>query len=193
MRILFFGWVLIIAACKQNTGVQQQSTSLDTVQFFQVAEFVASQINDVKKTPYFIYQKNEVDGKIDSSVISNNQFETLASRFKEPDINNPAIKKDYIESGFFDQTTNTYTLNYSTRNKDLEIQNIDVLLNEDASTLKRIFIRKFFTYKNDSSAIEQLSWKPDMEFKISRAVQIPGHKDKVYQSTIVWNENRGTK
>ena len=193
MRILQGIIMLFLVCCKPKPGVPIQSSNTDTVQFYQISQFVTTQVNDVKKTPYFIFKKTNINGRIDSGQIDNNQFEKLARQFEEPDISEVPLKKEYVESVFFDQTTKTYTLNYSTRNKELEVQNIDVLLNADGSTLKRIFIRKFFTYNRDSSAIEQLSWKPNEQFQISRVVQIPGQKEMMYQSTIVWNENKRLK
>jgi hypothetical protein len=150
-------------------------------------------VADVNKTPYYIYQKSEINGKEDSTYINSRQFGQLAQHFIKPDISKEPLKKEYIETVFFDQNTKTYTLNYSTKNKELEVQNIDVILKDDATTLKRIFIRKFFNYNTDSSAIEQLSWRPNEQFMISRVVQIPRQKEKIYQSTIVWNENTGKK
>jgi hypothetical protein len=88
---------------------------------------------------------------------------------------------------FHDQTTKSFTLNYSTTNKDLEVQNIDVLLEEDGETVKRIFIRKFRS-NNDSSSIEQLSWKPNTSFQISRMVRETNDKENNYKTTVVWND-----
>ncbi|MCY7422478.1 MAG: hypothetical protein LH478_12140 [Chitinophagaceae bacterium] len=185
--------MLFLFCCKPKPGVPTQSSNTDTVQFYQIAQFVTTQVNDVKKTPYYIFKKTNINGYIDSVQIDNSQFETLAHQFEVPDISELPLKKEYVENAFFDETTKTYTLNYSTKNKELEVQNIDVLLNADGSTLKRIFIRKFFIYNADSSAIEQLSWKPNEQFQISRVVQKPGQKETMYQSTIVWNENKGIK
>lgn len=193
MRILFFFIMMFLVSCKQKPGTSQQTSNTDTVHFYQVANFITTQVSDVNKTPYYIYQKSVINGKEDSIQINAGVFEKLAQKFITPDISEDPLKKEYTETVFFDQNTKTYTLNYSTRNKDLEIQNIDVLLKEDATTLKRIFIRKFFNYSADSSAIEQLSWKPNEQFQVSRIVQIPGQKEKMYRSTIVWNEKTGNK
>ena len=193
MRISLPFLLIFIVCCKQKISTLQKASNSDTVHFYQVEQFISSQVADVNKTPYYIYQKSEINGKEDSTHINSRQFGQLAQHFIKPDISKEPLKKEYIETVFFDQNTKTYTLNYSTKNKELEVQNIDVLLKDDATTLKRIFIRKFFNYNTDSSAIEQLSWRPNEQFMISRVVQIPRQKEKIYQSTIVWNENTGKK
>ena len=193
MRILLCSILMFLICCKQGPGNSPITPITDTVHFYEVGQFITSQIADVKKTPYYIYKKTTINSRKDSIQIDPTQFENLAQQFKVPDINEEPLKKEYVETVFFDQTTRTYTLNYSTKNKVLEVQNIDVLLYEDAATLKRIFIRKFFNYNTDSSAIEQLSWKPNELFQVSRVVQKPGQKEIMYQLIVVWNETKESK
>ena len=193
MRILLYSILGFLICCKQKPGISLKTPITDTVHFYEVGQFITSQIADVKKTPYYIYKKTTIDSRKDSLQIDPTQFENLAQQFKVVEINEDPLKGEYVETVFFDQTTKTYTLNYSTKNKALVVQNIDVLLYEDAATLKRIFIRKFFNYNTDSSAIEQLSWKPNEQFQVSRVVQKPGQKENMYQLIVVWNETKGSK
>lgn len=179
---------IYLFSCKGKPSETSTSEVKDTTQFFQVSQFIEEQVKDVNKTPYYIYKKTIENGKTDSATLTNQQFGELAKHFLEPDINNASLKKEYTETPFFDQTTNTYTLNYTTKNKELEIQNIDILLLEDAETLKRIFIRKFFNYGSDSSAIEQLSWTPNHRFQVSRMVQKPDQAETSRQTIVVWND-----
>jgi hypothetical protein len=115
------------------------------------------------------------------------KYVQLANQFTTPDINDPNLKRHYIENIFHDQTTKTFTISYTTPNKDLEIQNIEILLQEDGQTVKRIFIRKFLNY-SDSSGIEQLSWKAAERFQINRLVQRKDEKENSQQTIVVWNE-----
>ena len=193
MRILLFSFLIFLICCKQKPGISPKTSITDTVHFYEVGQFITSQTADVKKTPYYIYKKTTIDGRKDSLQIDPTQFENLAQQFKVVEINKDPLKGEYVETVFFDQTTRTYTLNYSTKNKALVVQNIDVLLYEDAATLKRIFIRKFYNYNTDSSAIEQLSWKPNEQFQVSRVVQKPGQKENMYQLIVVWNETKESK
>ncbi|MDB5192938.1 MAG: hypothetical protein JWQ96_2501 [Segetibacter sp.] len=182
--------LLIGVACKnkESKPIQAQAAApVDTSRYFQVVDFVKSQINEVQKTPYYIYKLTVTNGKKDSVSINNQDLTVLAQPFLKADINASSIKPFYKEMIFHDQTTNSFTLNYTTANKDLEVHNIDVLLEDDGETVKRIFIRKFINY-GDSSAIEQLSWKPNSSFQISRLVERPDNKETSYQTTVVWNE-----
>ncbi len=188
-RIFFIVTALFYFSCRQNKNQTNTSPAPknDTTKFFQVSQYIQSEIAEVNKTPYYIYKITITDGKKDSIAVNTAVFNQISAQFLRPDINDSKLKKHYIENIFHDQTTNGFTMSYTTADKELEIQNIEVLLQEDGETVKRIFIRKFFNYR-DSSAIEQLSWKPGQSFQINRLVQKPGDKENSYQTDIVWNE-----
>jgi len=176
-------------ACTQheNKAIINEEKKSDTIHFFQVTQFIQSQIAEVNKTPYFIYKIVITDGKKDSSAINTSIFNQIAKRFLKPDINDESVKKYYKESIFHDQTTKSFTISYTTSNKELELQNLDVLLQEDGQTVKRVLMRKFFSYP-DSTAIEQLSWKPGESFQVNRLVQKANNKETTYETKVVWNE-----
>jgi hypothetical protein len=191
MRKVFFllaVYGVTVIGCKdKGTGPIQTNAAKDTTHFFQITQFIKHQIEEVKQTPYFIYKVEIKNGNRDSIPVTTPIFTQLAQPFVTTDINNPEIKNDYTENVFYDQTTKTFTISYSTLNKQLEVQNIEVLLQEDGRTVKRVFIRKFYNF-SDSSAIEQLSWKTNENFQINRVVQGRGKKENIQQTIVVWNE-----
>ena len=190
-KVYFFILILyLLYACRPNESrtITSEATN-DTTHFFEVVQYIKTQISEVNKTPYFIYKIDIAGGKKDSSAINTSVFNQISERFLRPDINDEDLKKYYTENIFHDQTTKSFTISYTATDKELEIQNIEVLLQEDGQTVKRLFIRKFFNYK-DSSAIEQLSWKPGESFQINRLVQKPANKENSYLTNVVWNEKR---
>jgi len=190
-KVYFFILILyLLYACRPNESrtITSEATN-DTTHFFEVVRYIKTQISEVNKTPYFIYKIDITDGKKDSTTINTSVFNQISERFLRPNINDPDLKKNYTENIFHDQTTKSFTISYTATDKELEIQSIEVLLQEDGQTVKRLFIRKFFNYK-DSSAIEQLSWKPGESFQINRLVQKPGNKENSYLTNVVWNEKR---
>lgn len=176
-----------LLSCNQNGNNNKPVTAeVDTTRFFQIAEFIKGEIAEVNKTPYFIYKIDIHHNKKDLTPVNTAVFNELAKTFLTSDINDPAVKTNYKESVFFDETTNNYTLSYATTNKDLEIQNAEVLLQEDGKKVKRILIRKFVNYA-DSSVIEQLSWKPGESFRINRSVS-NNNNEETHQILVAWNE-----
>lgn len=181
---------LALCSCKGKPSKESEASSKvtnDTTHFFQVAQYIRSQVDEVNRTPYFIYKLDSSGSSKDSSAIDNGRFNELVKPFLKPDITDPSLKKYYIENVFFDETTKTFSISYTTSIKDLEVQSVDVLLHEDGKKVKRIFIRKFHNY-TDSSAIEQLSWKPNEGFQVVRVLQTPGKSETSRQTTVVWND-----
>jgi hypothetical protein len=180
--------VAVIFGCKQKGNSSKPlSQAEDTTQFFQVSRYIQQEIEEVKKIPYYIYKIDIRNGVKDSVPINTPLFIQLARQFTNSDLNDPKLKSHYKENIFHDQTTKTFTISYSTPDKDLEIQNMEVLLQEDGQTVNRIFIRKFFNYP-DSSIIEQLSWKVGERFQINRLIQTKNEKEDSQQTIVVWNE-----
>src|SRR5688500_5100386 len=111
--------VMIIAALfsckgKPTTGSEtSKKQGNDTTKFFQVSQYIQNQINEVNKTPYFIYRLDVIGDKKDSVAINNEIFGALAKQFIQPDISDPSIKKHYAESIFFDETTKTFSISYT--------------------------------------------------------------------------------
>lgn len=180
-----------MASCSgtDNDNGSATTETEDTTQFFQISGFIRQQIEEVKKTPFYIYKKTETDGRVDSVSSDNEGFLKLAENFLHPDIAKMPFKKNYTENIFFDETTKTISITYTTTDKSMEVQNANIIMDEDGKTVKRIFIRKFFNY-SDSSAIEQLGWKPNESFQINRFVQASDQKDKTTLTSVVWNEKK---
>jgi hypothetical protein len=181
-------FTLLMVSCRNNTvKVNDKVSNNDTVKFFQVTQYLQSQVKEVNGTPYFIYKIEINNNKQDSTPINTAIFNQLSQQFLKPDINDPELKPHYRESIFEDQTTKSFTISYATTNKALELQNLEILLDEDGQTVKRLFLRKFYNY-SDSSAIEQLSWKPGESFQVNRSVQNPGNSESRRQLLVVWNK-----
>src|SRR4051794_34806992 len=87
-------------ACNQTpdkTMISEERKN-DTTHFFQVTQFIQSQVAEVNKTPYFIYRIVTTDGKKDSTAINTSIFNQISNQFLKPDINDESVKKYYKES-----------------------------------------------------------------------------------------------
>ena len=184
---LFIGLLFItILSCKSkkdnSSTLPEQSNPNDTTTFFDVKGFFESEIKDVSTTPYFIYKTTRKDeGTKDSMPINNKQFVQLAQQFLESDITGKDIKHYYKENIFRDLSTKSITFNYSTTNKALDVQNIDVLLDEETNKVKFIFIRADKAY-GDSTVITQLNWNKGKSFLINKSIiKSDGAKHSIQQ------------
>ena len=179
--------IVFFAACTGKNNKGNTASENDTLHYFQTTTFIKKDIAEVNKTPFYIYKLETVNGKKDSVQINTAEFNQLTSKFLHPDITEKALKPLYKEAIFEDQSTESFAINYTAKDKNLEIQSVNILLKEDGKTVKNIFIRKYFTYP-DSSVIEQLSWKPEHSFQINKSVNVSNKSKSTYQAKVVWND-----
>ena len=188
---LFLLLLVIISACKTKKAEQaapaEPTNNYDTSTFYDIKGFFESELKDVNTTPYFIYSKVTFDNhKKDSTPIKTKDFIKLAQPFLEKDITKKEIKHFYKEDVFRDLSTKCITFSYSTKNKELEIQNIDVLLNEETMSVKFVFIRTNQTI-GDSNIITQMSWKTGKNFLINKTVIKSDGTKSITQQYVCWN------
>jgi hypothetical protein len=90
----------------------------------------------------------------------------MIQSFMDADISDSIHKKNYQESVFRDAGTASLNINYTPTDTLAPIKNIDILMDEQTSLVKRIFIRKQ-QLTRDTTNTEQLSWKTNEGFTIS--------------------------
>ena len=185
---------IITISCKNNkenkaTETTTPTNTVDTSHFFDTKSFFQTEIKDVTTTPYFMYIITTRDEKKkDSSHLTTTEFVRLAQEFLAQDITQKELKPSYKEDVFRDLSTKSITFSYSTKNKDLDVQNIDVLLDEESNKVKFIFIRSQKISK-DSTIITQLNWKRAKNFLINRAVLKSDGTKYSTQQFVSWDND----
>jgi hypothetical protein len=186
MKVIYLAVIIpILFSCKSKNEVSTDEGK-DTTTFYQVRQFVDSEINTLKLTPYLIYKLTVKGDSKDSVVIDTSQFIKLAYQFTENDINDPKIKKLYKETVFEDQSTKSYVLNYTTTDASIATKNIDVMLDNESQELKRIDMRKSYV-RNDTAFDERLAWLPNRKFQIIQ-IATKGNIELTKQTYVVWND-----
>lgn len=184
---LLVGIITITLSCRNNNKSEEITYDNDSVTFYPLRDFIQAQINDVSKTPYFIYQLTTRQQKHDSVVITSQQFADMASIFTRYVIDSPSVKKYYKEDAFNDASTNSITISYTTRNKKLPVQQIDILLDPATQKVKRAFLR-IVENKGDTTFNYRLGWKTDNSCSIATTIQPSKGNELSSQSTVVWND-----
>lgn len=179
---------LLAFGCKTKSTKQEATSTTDTTSFFSVGNFFKNEVKDVELTPYLMYQiTTKANGAKDSSAIDRTVFATLSNQFIACDISDSIQKQNYKEVVFKDNSTKSITINYSTTSKDLPIQSIDVLLDEETNNVRRIFIRQALDNK-DSSTTVLYSWKANKNFTITKSVVKKDGTKYTEQQYVNWND-----
>jgi hypothetical protein len=190
MRIQLISFSLItiitIISCGEPTAPETQlQPSPDSTQFFTTGLFFEEQVNQVilLRKPIYVYRT--MNGMKDSAVLDSMQFIQLAQEFITKDISNARDKKNYRETVFQDAGTNSYTLNYTAVNREVRVQGVDILLDEQSNQVKRIFIRSF-TQRGDTSIQEQHNWRAFKGFQINRSLSTGNGYHRQELTEVKW-------
>ncbi len=166
MKLLILACILcmMVTACSNyNQESKYTATSTDITSFYSTAPYINSQLK------YFdslglVYRVVTTEGtQTDSITTTLTAVMPMVQSFIDADISDSIQKKSYQESVFRDAGTASLNINYTPINSLTTIKNIDILIDEQTSMLKRIFIRKQQVIQ-DTTCTEQLSWKTNEGF-----------------------------
>ena len=188
-RFIFYCLLIFIMgfySCKSNNSPAAIASTVDTVKFLPINDFILSDIKDVKNIPYFIYKIRTVNKKKDSTTFPTADFEKFAAPFLQYDINKQPLKGQFKETTFHDNTTKSNTFIYTPINADIAVRNITVLLDEATDKPKNIFIQ-INKQLNDTTVIERLQWKPRKSFRITKISQAKNFNEEE-TNYVSWND-----
>jgi hypothetical protein len=173
----------------RNNSKQNKATVADTANFYPVADFFRQQIEYVDLRDFSIYRTRIIDGKKDSAALRKDDFISFAKSCLQKVFAEPGAKAGYKETVFEDLSTDSYTLNYTAIDPSREVHSIDVLLSIETRIAKRVFIKSRYN-RGDTTVDEQLSWKADKSFQLTRSLQAGNGYQSTELNYINWNDKR---
>lgn len=158
---------MMAAACSNSKeDTKNQVATTDTTSFYPLASFIKDQVKYFDSTGVK-FSVVTTEGAIKDSITSQlASIMPMIQSFMEADISDSVQKINYKESVFRDAGTASLNINYTPTNTSVPIRNIDILMDDQTSIIKRLFIRKQFRSK-DTTSTEQLSWKTNEGFTTS--------------------------
>lgn len=155
---------MMVAACSNSKEeTKNLVATTDTTSFYPLASYIKDQVNYFDSTGVR-FSVVSTEGTIKDSITSQlAAIMPMIQSFIEADISDSIQKVNYKESVFRDAGTASLNINYTPINTSAPIRNIDILMDDQTSLIKRLFIRKQFRTK-DTTSTEQLSWKTNEGF-----------------------------
>lgn len=194
--ILFASCIALffLPACHQQKSTSQPASGqvlTDSVKrnFFPVADYLQSEISYVDSTPLAIRKYNTENNRTDSSLIQTAEFHQLAGAFLLPELmKGGSFENDFSENSFLDETTGYLTFTYSTRDKALPLQRVDVLAAPGMSfeKVRSVYLEKVYK-TGDTSVVKKMYWKARQSFLIITSLQLPQKAPVVKQLKLVWD------
>jgi hypothetical protein len=186
--------LLSAVACQQKNPTATAGTTDSTKNFFPVADYINSEISYVDSTPLAIVKYTEQNGHADSSYIRPEEFHRLATELIPAELSTALFEKDYSENSFLDETTKSLTFIYSTKNKELPLQRVDVLAAQGSvagnqasgSKVKSIYMESSF-YRKDTLVTKKVLWQARKSFLVLTSLQPQEKAPIIRQLKVVWD------
>ena len=189
-----FCFALLITACKNQTNniSSEKETAEKTVEkkpYFPVTDFIKKEISYVDSLPLPIIKYNIQNNKQDSAFIKPKEFNSIAQEFLSDQLLEPSFQNNFTETSFIDETTQSVTFTYETKNINGELRHVDVLVKPTPGLqkVKSIYLEKVIN-KNDTLVIKKMIWKARRNFNIITSTQPLGKKAVIKQLKIVWDD-----
>ena len=193
--LVFIACLFVLLACKNSTPPKEdiQPDTTNTIdsssiakEYFPVLDYIKSEIARVDSLQIGILKLTTRRGKTDSTYIKSDEFKKLSEEFITDELETDNFKKEFQESSFYDQTSKTPTFSYSTTNKNLEVQRVDVLIQttEGYDKVNSIYMEKI-TKDADSPIIKKLYWKAGKSFQIITVNN--NNPAEIIHTKLIWN------
>src|SRR6478736_3822987 len=177
----------LLLACSVSACRSKSKEAAKDVEFYPVGSFINAEVLKLDTIPLAVLKKTTINGKTDSAYISKSEFKEDAKAFLEPDITDPKLKKLYTETVFMDATLNMITLTYSPGENEAEVRKLDVLLDPDNNTLRRIYMEK--QKKNgDSVVTRKMMWNAGHSCQVISLTKIGSQPELVKLEKWVWDD-----
>lgn len=184
------GFICCLTACKHNFKAQEEKDDKTKTQdFFPIIPFLAGQVHEIDSLKLHVVKYIVVNNRTDSSLITKEEFKTLAGEFMNPDITADSNRKFYKETSFADQSIPSVTITYSTAVKNLEIQRVDVVIKPDpvlTDKVQSLYMEKL-SHKNDTSILKKLIWQTGENFQIITSIQVSNQPATFNKLKVSWS------
>jgi hypothetical protein len=194
------GWLLCGACAHHPQQPSPQPTDTlpsqaDTAghSYFPVAEILESEIGQVDSMPVAIRKFVIANGRTDSGYIKPAEFDALAMQFLVPEFRNGRFEKDFTESSFIDNATQAATFTYSTTDKDLSLQRVDVIAIPKGTVhqVKSIYLERN-RVSGDSSILDKMYWRAGKRFQVLSLINVKGRAPAERQLIVSWESGSDT-
>jgi hypothetical protein len=173
-------------ASHQQDSLSHQDSSNDV--FFPVAQYLEAEILRIDSFPEALRKFTTRNGRKDTAYIQLSEFNALALQFLVPAFNDGSFEKQYTENSFMDRSTQTVTLTYSPRDKDLPLQRVDVVTIAENGVNKVMSVylenRKV---AGDSTIFQKLYWQTRQQLQIISLITVKGQPPVEQQVKVVWD------
>ena len=187
---LILGMGTILSGCKSNpasNAASQQDTSASNKEYYPISGYIKNQLKWLDSVPLAIIKYTTRDHHTDTSIVEKTDFNTIAEDLSLPDISSSILKKQYDEVSFIDASIGTISLTYSATNDTALIRKADVLLDQNSTAVRTIYLEKISRI-SDSTCTRKILWTANKNCLVTTIIQKPGSPESILEEKYVWDD-----
>lgn len=182
---LLFSIVLI--SCKNRESSTEENGQ--EKQFYPISSYIESQLKYLDSVPLAIIHYTTINNVTDTGITEKKDFRnSVGASFIESDISSVEQKKNYEETSFIDATLGVITLSYAPKADGLPVQKAYVLLSQENSAVKTIYVERT-TQAGDSTVTKKMLWDANKSCQVTSIIQKSNQPEKTVQERFVWDEH----
>jgi hypothetical protein len=194
--LLYLAGAIFLTACgyhqqPADTSKQDSLSLADSGRnvYLPVAEYLEAEILHVDSVPLALKRYRTLNGKTDSAFIQVPEFNQLALQFLPPGLHDGSFEKNFTESSFADQSTQSIMFTYSTKLSDQSLRRVDVqtITGNGHQKIQSIYLEKNHT-SGDSLILEKMYWRTGKSFQIMTMTTVKGKPPVEQQLKVVWDD-----
>ena len=189
--LVFVSISFLSIACKNDQQKTTEEEKKEEKNFFPVADYIKGEISYVDSLPLRMMKYVTINGKTDSNFLKLEDFNELAREFLPNELIDSAIfEKEFSENSFLDQTTQSLTFTYATKNDKLALQRVDVVANRTTGfdKVRSIYMEKSIA-RNDTTIQKKMYWRAKKSFEIVSISRIPNRPQSTDHLKVVWDNS----
>ena len=194
--LLYLAGTIFLTSCghrqqSADTSKQDSLSQADSGRnaWLPVAQYLETEILHVDSVPLALKRYRTFDGKTDSAFIQVPEFNQLALQFLPTELHDGSFEKNFTESSFEDQSTQSIMFTYSTKVSDQSLRRVDVqtVTGHGSQKVKSIYLEKR-RVSGDSLILEKMYWRIGKNFQIVTMTTVKGQPPTEQQLNVVWDD-----
>lgn len=188
IRLAFVLSAFFITGCANNHTTQniQIKDSTDDHSFFPVTQFIKGQLREIDSLPVTPLKITTINAHADSVWLKKENIRSFAEPFLHPEIDSAYLNNFYDKKSFLDQTINSITLTYDTKNSAADPKTIAVYISPQTNRITRIYMVKEMSGNTGRETI-QLTWYADKWCKITTISEKENMKTAIKEEKLIWD------
>lgn len=173
--------IVILLACNSTEDTHDNKD----VNFFPISGNINAELRELDSLPIAIIKYVQQSEKQDTVITSKREVRDIAEDMTVPDISSPELKKYFVETVFYDKTSNTLTMSYTTTSEKPVIRKIDVIISQETDKVRSIYVEKL-EKRADTLINKRMVWTPGKNVQVIAIANVSGQPERVTTTRYQW-------